>query len=51
MAMTMKNATFWDVMPYDSVITDILEERTAFIIKVTRIGDSCHPDYEGGTFL
>jgi hypothetical protein len=35
-AVTMKNAVFWDVT---LVRTDVSEERIAFIIRVTRIGE------------
>jgi hypothetical protein len=36
-AVTMKNAVFWDVRPVVLVRTDISEERSASIIRVTRI--------------
>jgi hypothetical protein len=38
-AMTMKNGVFWDVMPVALVRTDVSEELSATIIKVTRIGE------------
>jgi hypothetical protein len=34
----MTNATFWNFMPCGSCKTDVLEERIASIIRVTRIG-------------
>jgi hypothetical protein len=33
------------------VITDVSEELSASFIRMTRIGDSCHPDEGGATFL
>jgi hypothetical protein len=37
-AVTMKNAVFWNVTPCGSIVkTDILEERTASIFRVTKI--------------
>jgi hypothetical protein len=33
----MKNGVFWDVMPCGSLRTKVSEERSASIIKVTRI--------------
>jgi hypothetical protein len=35
----MKNAVFWDVTPVALVRTDVLEERSASIIRVTLIGE------------
>jgi hypothetical protein len=35
----MKNAIFWDVTPCGLVRTVVLEELSASIIKVTRIGE------------
>jgi hypothetical protein len=35
----MKNAVFWEVTPCGSVRTDVSEQRTASIIRVTRIGE------------
>jgi hypothetical protein len=35
----MKNAVFWDVTPCGCVRTDVLGERVASTIKVTRIGE------------
>jgi hypothetical protein len=35
--MTMKNAIFWDITPRALVRTDVSEELSAFIIRVTRI--------------
>jgi hypothetical protein len=35
--MTIKNAVFWDVMPFDSYKNDVSEERIDSIIRVTRI--------------
>jgi hypothetical protein len=37
--VTMKNAVFRDVMPLALVRTDVLEELSASIIRVTRIGE------------
>jgi hypothetical protein len=37
-AVTMKNAVFWDVTPLVLVKTDVSEELSASIIRVTRIG-------------
>jgi hypothetical protein len=34
MAVTMKNAVFWNMMPYHLVVTDISEEHTASIFWV-----------------
>jgi hypothetical protein len=34
MAVTVKNAVFWDVTPCGSVRTDVSEERIACIIRV-----------------
>jgi hypothetical protein len=39
MAVTRKNAVFWDVTPCGSCKTDVLEEHSASIIRVTRIGE------------
>jgi hypothetical protein len=39
MAVTMKNAVFWDVMRVALVRTDVSEERRASIMKVTRVGE------------
>jgi hypothetical protein len=41
MAVTMKNAVFWDVMPCGLALvrTDVLEECITSIIRVTRIGE------------
>jgi hypothetical protein len=39
MAVTMKNAIFWDVTPCESCKTDVSEEFSASIIRVTRIGE------------
>jgi hypothetical protein len=33
----MKSVVFWDVMPCDSCKTDVSEELTASIMRVTRI--------------
>jgi hypothetical protein len=41
-AMTMRNAVSWDVTPCGSVAlvkTDVSDERSASIIRVTRIGE------------
>jgi hypothetical protein len=38
-AVTMKNAVFCDVAPCGFVRTDVSEERSASIIRVTRIGE------------
>jgi hypothetical protein len=35
----MKNAIFWDVTPVAFVRTDVSEEHSASIIRVTRIGE------------
>jgi hypothetical protein len=35
----MKNGVFWDVTPCGSVRTDVSEELSAPIIRVTRIGE------------
>jgi demethoxyubiquinone hydroxylase (CLK1/Coq7/Cat5 family) len=35
----MKNAVFWDVTPLAVVKTDVSQERSASIIRVTRIGE------------
>jgi hypothetical protein len=35
----MKNAVFWDVTPCGSCTTDVSEERSSSIIRVTRIGE------------
>jgi hypothetical protein len=37
--LIMKNAIFWDAMPVALVRTDVSEELSASIIKVTRIGE------------
>jgi hypothetical protein len=37
-AVTMKHTDFWDVTPCTFVKTDVSEERSASIIRVTRIG-------------
>jgi hypothetical protein len=37
--VTMKNGVFWDVTPCALVRTDILEERSASFIRMTRIGE------------
>jgi hypothetical protein len=37
--LVMENANFWDVSRADLVRNDILEERSASIIRVTRIGE------------
>jgi hypothetical protein len=39
MAVTMKNAVFWDVTPWASCKNDVSEELSAPIIRVTRIGE------------
>jgi hypothetical protein len=39
MAVTMKNAVFWDVMPFGLVRTDVSEELSASFIRVTRMGE------------
>jgi hypothetical protein len=39
MAVTMKNGVFWDVSRVDLVRTDVSEELSASIIKVTRIDE------------
>jgi hypothetical protein len=39
MAVTMKNAISWDVMPCDSVRHDVSKEYSTSIIKMTRIGE------------
>jgi hypothetical protein len=39
MAVTMKNAFFWDVMPCGSCKYHVSEELSASIIRVTRIGE------------
>jgi hypothetical protein len=39
MAVTMKNGIFWDVAPYGSCKNQVLEELSASIIRVTRIGE------------
>jgi hypothetical protein len=36
MMMTMNNGLFWDVMPCGFVRTDVSEELSASIIRVTR---------------
>jgi hypothetical protein len=38
-AVTMKNTVFWDVTQCDSLRTEVLEERIASIIRVTRFGE------------
>jgi hypothetical protein len=38
-AVTMKNAVFWNVTPCSSVRTDVSEERSASIIRVTKIDE------------
>jgi hypothetical protein len=35
----MKNVVFWDVMPYGCLRTDVSEELSVCIIRVTRIGE------------
>jgi hypothetical protein len=35
----MKNAVFWYVTPFDSVKTDVSEERIAFIMIMKRISE------------
>jgi hypothetical protein len=35
----LKNVVFWDVTPCGSCKNHVSEERSAFIIRVTRIGD------------
>jgi hypothetical protein len=37
--VTMKNAVFWDVRTCGSLSTDISEEHSASIIRVTRISE------------
>jgi hypothetical protein len=37
--VTMKNGVFWDVTPCAFVRTDVSEELSASIIRVTRIGE------------
>jgi hypothetical protein len=39
MAVTMKNGVFWDVTPCGSVRTDVSEELSSFIIRLSRIGE------------
>jgi hypothetical protein len=39
MAVTMKNALFWDVKPCDLVRTDVSEERITFFNRVKRISE------------
>jgi hypothetical protein len=39
MAVTVQTAIFWDVSHVALVRTDVLEERSTFIIRVTRIGE------------
>jgi hypothetical protein len=39
MAVTMRNAVFWDVSRVVLVRTDVSEERSASIIRMTRIGE------------
>jgi hypothetical protein len=36
----MKNGVFWDVTPCGSYRTDVSEELSAFIIRVTRISET-----------
>jgi hypothetical protein len=38
-AVTMKNGVFWDVTPCDSCRNRSFEERSASLIRVTRIGE------------
>jgi hypothetical protein len=38
-AVTMKNAIFWDVLPYDSCKNRLSEERIAAIIRIGRISE------------
>jgi demethoxyubiquinone hydroxylase (CLK1/Coq7/Cat5 family) len=49
----MKNVVFWDAMLCGSCKTDVLEELSASIIRVTRIGElgTCHLDDGGAKFL
>jgi hypothetical protein len=35
----LKNALFWDVTSLDLLRTEVSEERSAYIIRVTRIGE------------
>jgi hypothetical protein len=35
----MKNAVFWDIKPVALVRTDVSEERSASIIRGTRVGE------------
>jgi hypothetical protein len=37
--LSMKNAIFWDVMPCSSVSTDVSQEHSVSIIRLTRIGE------------
>jgi hypothetical protein len=37
--VTVKNAVFWDVTPCGSIRTDVSEELTAPIMRMTRIGE------------
>jgi hypothetical protein len=39
MAVTMNNGVFWDVTPCGFLTTDVSEECTASIIRVTGIGE------------
>jgi hypothetical protein len=39
MVVTMKNAVFWDVMPLALERINVLEERIASMIRVTRISE------------
>jgi hypothetical protein len=39
MAVTMKNAVFWELSCVTLVRTDVSEERSTSIIRVTRIGE------------
>jgi hypothetical protein len=39
MAVTVKNAVFWDVTLWGFVRTDVSEERIASIIRVERISE------------
>jgi hypothetical protein len=55
---SMKNAVFWDMMPYGSVRTDVSEEPFASIIREKRMRElgslavtSFHSDDKGDTLL
>jgi hypothetical protein len=38
-AVAMKNGVFWDVTPVDLVKTDVSEELSASLIRMTRISE------------